>query len=229
MILPSQNSLSISDRNFHTRNNFAQWTPCNTDRLAARAYGILSGRPCTHPRIKAIRLLITRGRRALANLSVGRKRASAVSLAACVTIGKQETPLLPSPSSHPSPDSMQSMSSGGGDGATSARINPALRRIFFIPVLFPPSLFLRPSSRARLPFRFREQADTLPRRTLSLSFLCSFFSLSFTWKGAASPASNTAENALRGKVGPSRQLHSRRSSFSLLDSDAGERMNSTGF
>lgn len=140
-------------------------------RPPARACGILSGRPCSHPHIKAIRLLITRGRRALANLSVGRKRASAVSRRVCDN-RKAGKP----PPSHPSPDSMQSMSSGGGDGATSARINPALRRIFFILV---PTRLPRPSRPhpARRPFR-SEQADTLASSSLFLFSL--FFFLSFT-------------------------------------------------
>lgn len=53
------------------------------------------------------------------------------------------------------------MSSGGGS-ATSARINPALRRIFFVPALFRPRL-----AYPRLPFH-SEQAD-IPRLPPTLS------------------------------------------------------------
>lgn len=123
---------------------------------------------------------------------------------------------LPSP-----PDSTQSMSSGGGDGATSARINPALRRIFFIPVL----------SRPRLALILAPVSPFVPSKPISYLALSLSFSLLCFFLFHLRPPShqNSAENALRGKVAPSRQLHSRRSSFSLLDSNGGERMNSTGF
>lgn len=113
------------------------------------------------------------------------------------------------------------MSSGGGDGATSARINPALRRIFFIPVLFRPRLALIPRVSPFVP------SKPIPYLAVSLSLSSVFFFFFHSW-GLPSHQ-NTAENALRGKVGPLHQLHSRWSSFSLLDFDGGERMNSTGF
>lgn len=152
----------------------------------ARADDILFGRPCVQPRIKAIRLLITRGRRALANLSVGRKRASAVSRRVCDN-RKAGSPFHPRPSPlSPLRIPMQSMSSGGGGGggATSVRINPALRRIFFVPALFRPPLASFPG--AALPIPSKPISYLAISLFLPLFFpLCSFFPLSC----GASPAS----------------------------------------
>lgn len=87
--------------------------------------------------------------------------------------GNPPSATLPTP--HPPSDSMQSMSSGGGDGATSARINPALRRIFFIPVLSRSRLALIPHPSSPLSFR----ASRYPTSSsLSLSLLPLFSSLS---------------------------------------------------
>lgn len=138
-------------------------------RTASAACGdSRSGRPCAHSRTKAIRLLITRGRRALANLSVRRKCASA-------RCDNRKAGSFLSPA-----DSMQSMSSGGGS-ATSARINPALRRIFFVPALFRPRL-ARPGA-VPPPPSFRTNRYSASSSSLPFSPFPgrSFFFPAFTW------------------------------------------------
>lgn len=156
-------------------------------------------RPCAHSRTKAIRLLITRGRRALANLSVGRKRASAVSLAACVTIEKQEALSL-SHTLPPSPLSLSLPRIPCNQWALAAAARPARGLIRLYDVFFSFRLYSALASHipgAASPFR-SQQADIPPRRVVSP--ILSFFPLSlffFPLSRGAYPASKYCRERIK--------------------------------